>query len=101
MSHVIATIKLKQDAIEPFIKLFKANVPKVLEEKGCLGYEPCMDLPTGLSVQEIDSTTVTVIEKWESPEALQAHLTASHMMEYKKQTKKMVDGLTIKIMKPV
>ncbi len=87
MIHVIASIKIKSDSLNAFIDIFKANVPHVLGEKGCLGYEPTRDLPTGMPIQETDPSTVTIIEKWESPEALQAHLSAPHMVEYKEKTK--------------
>ncbi|WDP92339.1 MAG: antibiotic biosynthesis monooxygenase [Desulfobacter sp.] len=101
MIHVLASIKVKEEFLDAFIDIFKANVPHVLKEKGCLGYEPAKDLPTGLPIQETDSTIVTIIEKWESPEALKAHLAAPHMVEYQKKTKDMVAGVSVKILEPV
>ncbi len=61
MIHVIASIKVKEDYLDAFIKIFKANVPNVLGEKGCLGYEPCRDMPTGLPIQDTDVFTVTIV----------------------------------------
>ncbi len=101
MIHVIASIKIKQDAADAFIDIFKANIPNVLREKGCLGYEPAQDIPTGLPIQKIDPAVITVIEKWESPEALNAHLAAPHMVEYQKKTKEMVQSVSVKILAPV
>ncbi len=101
MIHVLASIKVKEDSLNDFIEIFKANVPDVLEEQGCLGYEPTQDLSTGLPIQETATSTITVIEKWESMEVLQAHLSAPHMVEYKDKTKDMVESLTVKILKPV
>ena len=100
MIHVIASIKVKEDYLDAFIKIFKANVPNVLEEKGCLGYEPCRDMPTGLPIQEADPSTVTIVERWESPEDLMAHLSAPHMKEYKEKTKDMVESLSVKVLEP-
>jgi len=101
MIHVIASIKVREDALKSFIDIFKTNVPKVLQEKGCLGYAPAKDLPIGLPIQETDPCVITVIEKWESPEALQAHLAAPHMVEYQNKTKDMVAGVSVKILEPV
>ena len=100
MIHVIASIKVNPSDLESFVEIFKANVPHVLEENGCLGYEPGLDLVTGLPVQETDSSVVTIVEKWESIEALQAHLTAPHMLAYKEKTKDMVTDLKVKILRP-
>ena len=55
----------------------------------------------GLPIQETDPSVITVIEKWESPEALQAHLTAPHMVDYQKKTKEMVTGISVKILTSV
>ena len=101
MIHVIASIKVKPDSLSSFIEIFKANVPSVLAEDGCLGYEPAMDLDTGLPVQLKEPNVVTVVEKWESPEALQAHLAAPHMKDYKNKTEAMVECLTIRVLSPV
>jgi quinol monooxygenase YgiN len=101
MIHVIASIKIKEDAFDTFIDIFKTNVPKVLQEKGCLGYEPAKDLLTGLPIQETDPAVITVIEKWESPEALKAHLAAPHMVEYQNKTRDMVAAVSVKILEPV
>lgn len=100
MIHVIASISIKPEHMEEFIKIFKANVPAVLAEEGCLGYEPALDLPTGLPIQQKDEGVVTIVEKWESLEALQAHLQAPHMKAYKEKTEDMVIDLSVKILKP-
>ncbi len=101
MIHVIASIRIREDAFNAFIDIFKTNVPKVLQEKGCLGYAPAKDLPTDLPIQETDPAVITVIEKWKSLEALNAHLAAPHMVEYQKKTKDMVEGISVKILEPV
>lgn len=100
MIHVIAAIKVKPEFRDAFLEIFKANVPNVLLEQGCLGYEPTVDLPTGLPVQDADPDTITIIEKWESTDALTAHLSAPHMLDYKEKTKDMVIGLSVKILRP-
>ncbi|MBN2333156.1 MAG: antibiotic biosynthesis monooxygenase [Deltaproteobacteria bacterium] len=101
MIDVIASIQIKEGRLSEFLKIFKANVPKVLQEKGCLAYAPTIDLPTGLPVQEMNKNIVTIIEKWESLEALQTHLTAPHMIAYKEAVRNIVDKTSIKVLKEV
>jgi len=101
MINVIASIKIKEEYLDAFIKIFKANVPNVLEEKGCLKYEPCRDMPTGLPIQEADPSTVTIVECWVSPDDLMTHLSAPHMVDYKEKTKDMVESITVKVLEPV
>lgn len=99
MIHVIASIKIKEGCIAEFIEIFKANVPNVLEEKGCLEYVPTIDAPTGLPPQELDESVVTIVEKWESIEALQDHLSAPHMLAYKEKVEDLVAGMRLKVLK--
>ena len=98
MINVIASIHLKEGRLAEFIEIFKSNVPKVLEEKGCLGYVPTIDVPTGLPPQELNNNVVTVIEKWGNLEYLQAHITAPHMLAYKEKVKGLVDKVSLKIL---
>ena len=38
MIHVLASITVKASERDAFLEIFKANVPKVLEEEGCVDY---------------------------------------------------------------
>ncbi len=98
MVTVIASIRVKADKIEEFLKIFKANVPAVRSEKGCLAYTPTMDLKTGLPPQQLDPQVVTIVEKWESLEALQDHLAAPHMLAYKEKVKDIVENVSLKVL---
>ena len=98
MITVLASIKVKKEFKDEFIKIFKKNVPLVLEEKGCLEYYPTVDIDSGFASQQFDDDTVTIIEKWESVEALQNHLQTPHMNRYKEQVKDMVNGLEAKVL---
>ncbi len=64
MIHVIASIHIKEGRVAEFLDIFKANIPHVLEEKGCVEYEPTIDLPTGLAPQRLNGNVVTIVEKW-------------------------------------
>ena len=52
------------------MKIFKANVPLVRAEKGCIQYVPTVDIDADLPPQIMDENVVTIIEAWESLEAL-------------------------------
>ncbi len=99
MINVIASIQVIEGKLSKFIEIFKSNVPKVIEEKGCIEYVPTVDVPTGFPPQELNSNVVTIIEKWGSLEDLKAHLTSSHMLEYREKTKDLVEKISIKILK--
>jgi quinol monooxygenase YgiN len=96
--NVIAAIHIKAGRRSEFLEIFKANVQNVVKEKGCIEYVPTIDVPTGLPPQELDEAVVTIIEKWDSLEDLQAHLTAPHMLAYKTAVKNLVDGVSLKIL---
>ena len=98
MINVIASIQIKEGLLSEFIEIFKSNIPKVLEEKGCIEYVPTIDVPTGLPPQELNNNVVTIIEKWDSLKDLMAHLSAPHMLAYKEKTKNLVDKMSVKIL---
>lgn len=98
MINVIASIHIKEGRLSEFIEIFKANVPKVLKEKGCVEYVPTVDFPTGLPPQELNNNVVTIIEKWDCLEDLQTHLKAPHMLEYRERVKNLVDNVSLKVL---
>lgn len=98
MIHVIASIHIKTGRVSEFIEIFKANIPFVLKEKGCLEYVPTMDVPTGFPPQELNGNVVTIVEKWESLEELRVHLAAPHMLVYREKVKDIVDHVTLKVL---
>jgi len=99
MINVIASIQIKPGQLSKFIEIFKSNIPKVLKEKGCIEYVPTIDVPTGLPPQELNNNVVTIIEKWDSLEDLKAHLSAPHILEYREQTKDLVEKMSVKVLK--
>ncbi len=101
MIHVIASIHLKKGQVSGFLEIFKANIPKVLEEMGCIEYTPAIDVPTGLPPQELNPDGVTIIEKWNSLEDLTTHLSSPHMLAYREKTKTLVEKMSVKILKEV
>jgi len=101
MVHVIATIDVAPGKRDEYLKLFADLVAKVQAEDGCIAYGPALDIDSGIRVQiPIRENVVTVVEQWASLEALQAHLTAPHMGEYKEAVKDIVVGLTLQVLQP-
>ena len=101
MINIIASIQIKEGRLSEFIEIFKSNVPKVLEEKGCMEYVPTLDVPTGLPPQELNANVVTILEKWDSLEDLKAHLSVPHMLSYREKTKHLVEKMSIKVLEAV
>ena len=101
MIHVIATVEVAEGKRDEFVKAFRENVPNVLAENGCIEYEPTVDLATEIKVQpDVRANVVTVVEKWESLDALNAHLIAPHMISYRESVKHLVKGASIQILEP-
>jgi len=101
MICVIATIELAPGRRQEFLKEFQRLVPKVLAEPGCLEYAPMVDVDGALPSQEpARENVVTVVEKWESVEALQAHLMAPHMAEFRETTQQMRTNVRLQILQP-
>ena len=98
MIRVVALIRVKEGRLTEFLDIFKANVPNVLAEKGCLEYVPTIDADAGLPTQQIDPDGVTIIEKWESLADLQAHAAAPHMLAYREKVKDLVEAVTVKVL---
>ena len=101
MICVLATIEVVEGRRQDFLAEFRRVVPKVLKETGCLEYAPMVDVPTSIGLQSATRPDeVTVIEKWESIEALEAHLIAPHMVDYRKAVKDLVKGASLRILSP-
>jgi quinol monooxygenase YgiN len=101
MIHVIATIELSPGRREDFLTAFQELVPDVRAEVGCIEYGPAVDLAASLADQPAPrDNVVTVVEKWESVDALRTHLEAPHMQRYRRTVKDMVLGVSIRVMEP-
>ena len=72
MIHVIAIITAKPGKRDEILKNFKANVPAVHAEKGCIEYGATLDTDGG-PFAKFGPDTFVVIEKWADVAALNAH----------------------------
>jgi quinol monooxygenase YgiN len=82
MIHVFAVITAIPGQRAALLALFKKNIPAVLAEQGCLGYEAVIDVPDVSFQAPLGPDTFAVVERWESLDALKAHAVAPHMAEY-------------------
>jgi quinol monooxygenase YgiN len=101
MVHVIATIQLSVGVRDRFLEEFGRIVPLVHAEDGCLEYGPTVDVPTGLPAQPpLREDVVVVVEKWRDLAALEAHLAAPHMTDYRARVRSMVVSTTLHVLGP-
>lgn len=101
MIHIIAIITTKQGKRDEVLRHFRAIVPAVRAEQGCIEYGPAVDADSGPPFQmKCGPDTFLVIEKWESMEALNAHAAAPHMKEYGAKTKDLVASRQIHVLSP-
>jgi quinol monooxygenase YgiN len=101
MIHVIATIRTASGRREDLLAAFRDLVAEVRAEQGCLEYAPVIDVAAPIGgVAAVRDDVVTVIEKWESAAALQAHLQAPHMLRYRETVKEFVAAVEIRVLEP-
>jgi quinol monooxygenase YgiN len=98
MIHVVASIRVKPGGVSEFLEILKPNVPLVQAESGCVEYVPTIDTDSGLPPQHRDENRVTIIERWESLEALHAHLKTPHMLAYRERVKEIVEDLSLAVL---
>ena len=101
MIQVLAVITAKPGKREEVLKHFRANVPAVRAEKGCIEYGAAIDADPALPIQtKYGPDSFVVVEKWESMEALKAHAAAPHMAAYGAKTKELLASRVIHILSP-
>ena len=91
MIHVIAVISAKPGMRDAVLQAFRANVPAVKAEQGCIEYGAAVDFANGPKFQtQYGADTFVVIEKWESMDHLKAHGASEHMKAYGAKNKDLV-----------
>ena len=101
MLHVLAIITAKPGMREAVLTEFRANMPAVHAEPGCIEYGPAIDAEGMGSFQTLfGPDSFVVVEKWESRDALKAHGAASHMAAYAARTRDMVASRIIHMLEP-
>jgi quinol monooxygenase YgiN len=101
MIHVVAVITAKPGQRDNILDAFRANVPAVRAEAGCIEYGAAIDADGLGSFQaKLGPDTFFVIEKWESVDALKAHGASPHMAAYAAATKDWVASRLIHVLSP-
>jgi len=101
MIIVLAEIELASGTREAFLGEFRALMPHVHQEDGCLEYGPAIDATTPLTKQALlGPDRVMIVEKWRDVPALEAHLVAPHMTGYRERVKDYVKETKLTILDP-
>lgn len=101
MINVLAIITAKPGQREEILRHFRANMPAVHAEQGCIEYVPVVDAEGAGRIQTpLGPDTFVVVEKWESMAALQAHAAAPHMAAYAAKVKDLIASRVIHVLTP-
>jgi quinol monooxygenase YgiN len=98
MIYGVVSVRVKAGKLREWLELFKSNAVRVRKEKGCIQYSPMVDIDVGLPMQVLDKNVVTVLETWESLEALRDHFAAPHMAAYFEKEKELIEGVSLKML---
>ena len=97
--NVIAVITAKSGQRAAILEAFRANMPAVHAEDGCVEYAPVVDAEGIGSFQTpFGEDAFVVIEKWASKDHLMAHAVSPHMKEYGAKTKDMIASRIIHVL---
>jgi quinol monooxygenase YgiN len=101
MIHVLAMITAKPGMRSAILEAFRANMPAVHAEDGCIEYGPAIDAEgAGASQSALGSDMFVVIEKWASLEALAKHAASPHMAAYAAKTRDLIAHRAIHVLTP-
>ena len=99
MIHVLAMITTKPGMRDKVLAEFRANMPNVHAEQGCIEYAPVVDADGfGANQARLGPDSFVVVEKWADADALKAHSAAPHMAAYGAKTRDMVANRAIHIL---
>ena len=102
MIRVVAVITAKPGRRDEILAAFRANVPAVRAEQGCIEYAGHVDASgIGPFQAKFGPDTFAVLESWESPEALAAHIAAPHMAAYGRKTKDLIASRAIHVLSAI
>ena len=101
MIHVVAIITTQPGQREAVLEHFRANVPAVHAEEGCIEYAPAIDAAGAGAIQTaLGPDSFCVIEKWSSMATLRAHGASAHMAAYGARVKGLLASRVIHVLSP-
>ena len=99
MIHVLAIVTAQPGQREAVLEAFKANMPAVHAEEGCIEYGPAIDAKEAGAIQTpLGPDAFCVIEKWSSLATLRAHGQSPHMQAYAAKVKPMLASRVIHVL---
>lgn len=99
MIHVIAILTAKPGQRAKVLEAFRANMPAVHAEDGCIEYVPVIDADgVGAFQAKLGPDAFMVVEKWASLDALKAHAAAPHMQTYGAKVKDLLASRVIHVL---
>lgn len=99
--HVLAIITAKPGMRDRILEAFRANVPTVRAEDGCIEYQPTIDIEgAGGSQTPLGDDSFVVVEKWASLDALRAHAAAPHMAAYAAKVRDLIASRVVHVLSP-
>jgi quinol monooxygenase YgiN len=102
MIRVVAVITAKSGLRDEILAAFRANVPNVRAEKGCIEYAAHVDAENiGPFQARFGPDAFAVLESWESPEALNAHIATPHMRAYGQKTKDLIASRAVHVLSAI
>jgi quinol monooxygenase YgiN len=102
MIQVVVLFDLHEGKRDAFLKEFKKLQPLVEGECGCIEYFMAVDVDTGLDqINGPNLDRLMLIERWESLEALKAHLVIDHMVAYRPTVADYIVKATALVAQPV
>ncbi|MDR2314664.1 MAG: antibiotic biosynthesis monooxygenase [Spirochaetaceae bacterium] len=99
MVHLVVSFMIKEGKMEEYLGELKKLRPLVLAEKGCVEYTFVREYQSPIAIQETPNPNrLTLIEKWETPEALAVHGEAPHMKEFEARLAPLRAGASARVM---
>ena len=99
MIRLVVMLTAKPGRRDEVLAAFKANVPNVHTEKGCIEYAAYLDAEGIGPIQtKVGPDVIVILETWESPEALAAHGVAPHMKAYAAKTRDLLESRVIHVL---
>jgi len=99
MVHVIARMEIKPGQMEKMLKILSKLVPLVRAEVGCIRYEVCQDANVGIGAAA-NLQALTIVEAWESPQHLSAHLATAHMAAFRDEAGPLRESASVNVLAP-
>ncbi|MDR1898961.1 MAG: antibiotic biosynthesis monooxygenase [Treponema sp.] len=102
MVHLVVTFLIKEGKMDDYLREVRKLRPLVLAEEGCVEYTFLRETKSGLNIQEaVNPNRLTLVEKWESPEALAVHGAASNLTDFNARVKDFLVSASARVLESV